>query len=60
MIRRQKQRQIAQLEIKITHARKNLNLLWDAKGYTDAEVLDASIKLDQLLNQYDRLFRDEG
>jgi hypothetical protein len=59
MIQKQKQSQRAKLEIKITHARKNLHSLWEIKGYTDAEVLDASIKLDQLLNQYERLFREE-
>lgn len=57
MIQKQKQLQIAKLELKITHARKHLHSLWEAKGYTDEEVLDASIKLDQLLNQYERLFR---
>ena len=50
------QLQMAKLETKITDARKNLHSLWESKGYTDDEVLVASIKLDHLLNQYQRLF----
>lgn len=59
MIQNQKQVQMAKLQSKITHARKNLHSLWETKGYTDNEVLEASIKLDQLLNQYQRLFPKE-
>ncbi|HOJ77043.1 MAG TPA: aspartyl-phosphate phosphatase Spo0E family protein [Bacillota bacterium] len=55
MTTKQQQFQMANLEAKITDARKNLHSLWETKGYTDDEVLDASIKLDQLLNQYQRL-----
>lgn len=48
-----------QLEIKIARSRRRLQSLWDAKGYTDAEVLIASIELDQLINQYTRLLQEE-
>ncbi|HEY8462946.1 MAG TPA: aspartyl-phosphate phosphatase Spo0E family protein [Bacillota bacterium] len=53
----QLQNQITQLEIRINHARRYLQLLWDVKGCTDAEVLDASTQLDQLFNEYNRLIR---
>ena len=29
-----------------------LGKLWDEKGKTDQEMLDLSVELDQLLNQY--------
>lgn len=34
---------MTKLEIQIAHARENLHTLWETKGYTDAEVLDASM-----------------
>lgn len=51
--------QISRLETAIARSRQRLQSLWDAKGYTDAEVLNASIELDQLLNQYTRLLQEE-
>jgi hypothetical protein len=39
-------------QIKI--ARNRMQQLWEEKGYTDNEVLAASIKVDHLLNEYDR------
>lgn len=43
------------LEQKIAASRRRLQNLYNAKGYTDAEVLAAGIELDDLLNQYHRL-----
>jgi hypothetical protein len=43
------------LEIKIARGRARLHALWNAKGYTDAEVLQAGDKLDLLPNKYQRL-----
>lgn len=40
-------------QIKI--ARNRMQQLWDEKGYTDDEVLVASIEVDRLLNAYDRI-----
>jgi hypothetical protein len=40
-------------QIKI--ARDRMQQLWDEKGYTDDEVLAASIDVDRLLNEYDRV-----
>ena len=37
-------------QIQIT--RNQMQQLWDEKGYTDDEVLAASIELDHLLNKY--------
>lgn len=51
--------QITELERKIARARKYLNALWNAKGYTDAEVLHASIVVDMLMNKYERLLKEE-
>jgi hypothetical protein len=38
--------------------RHRMQQLWDQKGYTDADVLNASIELDGLLNQYQRLEKE--
>jgi hypothetical protein len=35
-------------------ARDRMQQLWNEKGYIDAEVLNASIELDRLLNEYQR------
>lgn len=43
------------LEEQIKIARDRMHRLWDEKGYTDAEVLKASIELDDLLNEYQRV-----
>ena len=59
MTQTQKQTEITRLETQIARARKRLQTLWNAKGHTDAEVLNASIKLDLLINEYLRLFRSE-
>ena len=51
--------QITQLETAIARSRRRLQSLWDAKGCTDAEVLNASIELDRLINEYLRLLNEE-
>ena len=38
----------------INIARNRMHQLWNEKGYTDDEVLAASIEVDHLLNEYDR------
>jgi hypothetical protein len=43
------------LEIKIARGRARLHAVWNAKGYTDEEVLKVGDKLDLLLNKYQRL-----
>lgn len=35
-------------------ARDRMQQLWNEKGHIDAEVLNASIELDRLLNEYQR------
>lgn len=57
MTQTQKQTEISRLETRIARARKRLQTLWNAKGFTDAEVLNASIELDLLINEYLRLSR---
>jgi hypothetical protein len=44
---------LAQINI----ARNRMQQLWDKKGYTDEEVLAASIEVDHLLNEYNRMTR---
>ncbi|TCL70860.1 Spo0E like sporulation regulatory protein [Hydrogenispora ethanolica] len=39
-------------QIKI--ARDRMQQLWDEKGHTDTEVINASIELDDLINEYHR------
>jgi hypothetical protein len=39
----------------IKFARNRMQQLWDEKGYTDDEVLAASVAVDRLLNEYDRV-----
>jgi hypothetical protein len=38
----------------IHKARNRMQRLWAEKGYTDDEVLAASVEVDHLLNEYDR------
>ncbi|HEX7712534.1 MAG TPA: aspartyl-phosphate phosphatase Spo0E family protein [Bacillota bacterium] len=45
----------ATLEKEITLARRMMEKLWNERGYTDKAVLDASIKVDTLLNRYEQL-----
>jgi Spo0E like sporulation regulatory protein. len=42
------------LQEQIKTARNRMQQLWNEKGYTDIEVLNASIELDCLLNEYQR------
>jgi Spo0E like sporulation regulatory protein. len=45
-------RKLSELQKQITLCRHRMQELWDTKGYTDPEILAASIELDELLNQY--------
>ena len=45
------------LKEQITTAREELNSLWAAHGCTNAIVLAAATKLDELCNEYERLIR---
>jgi hypothetical protein len=45
------------LEQKIAAGRQRLYEIYAARGYTDSAVLAYSIKLDRLLNRYQRLGR---
>ena len=47
------------LEIKIARGRARLQALLNAKGCTDAEVLEAGDELDLLLNKYQRLLDEK-
>lgn|GEM_PF-887676 len=49
-----KQKQNQNLEKLIAASRKKLQDLWNERGYTDADVLKASIELDHLLNRYQK------
>ncbi|HBF38723.1 MAG TPA: hypothetical protein DDW50_15570 [Firmicutes bacterium] len=40
---------------KITIKRAVMTALWNERGYTDVEILESSIQLDYLLNQYQQL-----
>lgn len=42
------------LEEQIKVARERMHQLWNEKGHTDSDVLNASIVLDELLNEYQR------
>jgi hypothetical protein len=46
---------LSKLQKQIALSRRRMQKLWEAKGYTDSEVLAVSIELDELLNQYDLL-----
>lgn len=43
------------LEEQIKIARNRMQRLWNERGHTDTEVLNASIELDCLLNKYQRI-----
>ena len=43
------------LEKQIKTVRKRMQQLWNEKGYTDPEILNASIELDCLMNKYQRI-----
>jgi adenylosuccinate lyase len=42
------------LRKQIEIARIRMQKLWHERGYTDSEVLRASIELDRLMNEYQR------
>ena len=44
------------LKAKITTTRAKMNALWNQRGRTDADVLEVSIQLDHLINQYHQMF----
>ncbi len=48
--------EISKLLEQIALSRRRMQELWEAKGYTDSEVLAASIELDGLLNRYHLLY----
>jgi hypothetical protein len=54
-----KEIQMKILGIKIARGRARLQALWNAKGCTDAEVLEAGDELDLLLNKYQRLLEEK-
>jgi hypothetical protein len=41
--------------MKMKALQSKLDELWDEKGKTDQEMLDLSVELDRLLNQYYRI-----
>lgn len=43
------------LKAKIAYTRDLMDSLWSQHGYTHKDVLTASIRLDVLMNQYQRL-----
>lgn len=48
-------KELRALKKQIVATRAKMNELWNQRGYTDAEVLAASVQLDQLLNRYHQL-----
>jgi hypothetical protein len=42
------------LEQKIVNSRRELQKAYDDRGYTDSVILAASIRLDKLLNRYQK------
>jgi hypothetical protein len=48
-------RKLHTLEQKIATGRRKLQKLYNAHGCSDAVVLAASIELDELINQYQKL-----
>lgn len=43
------------LEQQIAAGRRKMQALWEARGYTDSDVLAASVELDDLMNRYQKL-----
>ncbi|HOJ79018.1 MAG TPA: aspartyl-phosphate phosphatase Spo0E family protein, partial [Bacillota bacterium] len=43
---------IKDLKEQIAETKKQMEYLWESRGYTDEEVLTTSIELDRLLNLY--------
>ena len=43
------------VKMRLDVAKRRLEELWEQKGYTDWEVMDAAFKVDRLLNHYNRL-----
>ena len=48
---------LAEVSLQITTLKRILGDLWESKGKTDEEILDLAAKIDQLLNEYDRLLK---
>lgn len=49
---------ISQLEIQIKDVRRKMQTLWP--GHTDEAVLNASIELDELLNEYQKAIVEQA
>ncbi|NLW56995.1 MAG: aspartyl-phosphate phosphatase Spo0E family protein [Firmicutes bacterium] len=54
-----KKEQINLLKQEIARVRQHLQNLWNIRGYTDQDVLKASLELDLLINKYLRLWQEE-
>lgn len=50
-----KLKNLRSLERQIMITRAKMHELWNQRGFTDSEVLAASIELDHLLNQYQKI-----
>ncbi|MCL6588460.1 MAG: aspartyl-phosphate phosphatase Spo0E family protein [Firmicutes bacterium] len=53
------QYQITMLKNQIAAARKKLESAWEATGATDSSVLAAGDEFDALINEYQRLVKDD-
>jgi hypothetical protein len=51
----QNQLAVMLIEQQIYVSRRKLQELWDVRGFTDSEILAASIELDDLINRYQKL-----
>ena len=47
------------LNAKIKATRAIMTTLWNQRGHTDAEILEVSIQLDHLINQYQQLYMEK-
>lgn len=51
---------LAAVELELRLAQERLVRIYEQKGETDEEVLQAGAEVDRLLNIYDRLIKERG
>ena len=49
---------LEKIRLQIGILKRRLGDLWESKGKTDQEVLDLAVKIDELLNEYNRRLQD--
>jgi hypothetical protein len=52
--------ELAAIEVKLRAAKELLAKIYECKGVTDLEVLEAGTEVDRLLNEYEALLKKDA